>query len=52
MASPGVDVRALRVLNFGDQVFAFFVATSMLSSLKMLCLILSVTHFLTTPSTQ
>ena len=47
-----MDVNALRVLNFGDQVLLlFFVATSMMSSFKMLCLILSVTHFLTPPLT-
>ena len=46
-----MDVNALRVLNFGDQVLAVFVATSVLSSFKMLCLILSVTHFLTPPVT-
>ena len=40
----------LRVLNFGDQVLPLlFVATSVLSSFKMLCL--SVTHFLTPPLT-
>ena len=46
VTSPGVDVNASRVLKIGYQVWASFVATNMLNSLKMVCLTVSVTHFL------
>ena len=41
-----MDVNASWALKIGDQVLTSFVATNMLNSLKMECLIASVTHFL------
>ena len=45
-----MDGNALRVLKIDDHVLASFVATNTLNSLKMACLIASVTQFLMPPS--
>ena len=58
MASPGVDVKALRVLKIDDQVLASFVtftieiipdSTNLFSSLKVVCSRVSATDFLMPP---